>query len=670
MEEKPNETVEEQIETVEEHKEVTGEESIVTEPVVDKKKKNVVAIIALIFSIIGTGVVGLILSIIGLIKSKKINAGKGLSIASLIISILKILLCITFSILVVVFSFDFFEVEKESESKKTTIQKVENGLKVYACGSGIISYSFEEDRQSCVTYMTLETADNAKGIGYSEFDNAILYQDSEGVHEYFIFNKKTVDLDIEGYEKYEIVDADYDNQGIGLLAGNVIDDGDDYPYNETYSKMALYDFETNKTYKFDSKYESFYYVNNSQILLVDGKKFDIYNLSNMNKVYLSGSLPLNMDGDIYNYYGINLTEFTMNGKKLYKLSFGQEYDSIVHFYDSNKKLLYSGDYSGYKIDGESLTVINNNKAIKYSFDGTVIKEFKEYKNIHMILSADDVKDNYLLVNDDNNIFVVNLTDDTETVLSEWKDTYYIHTMISTYYAREMLENEPDKPVGFYIIIQYDKNDGGAENPAKGYEVCFAPDTLKVTRYELEDGIGGYAKPVLYLYPEKETKVTVTFENSDKLTTTYPKYNKAWTVTAKPNGDLYDENGKYYYGLYWEEEPNHDITFDEGFYVTKDNAIEFLETKTKEIGLSDREANEFIMYWLPILEKNGQSLVYFELTEERDNNSKINISPKPDAILRMAIHVKKVNKSVNIKEQKLTSFARKGFTVVEWGGVIH
>ena len=77
-----------------------------------------------------------------------------------------------------------------------------------------------------------------------------------------------------------------------------------------------------------------------------------------------------------------------------------------------------------------------------------------------------------------------------------------------------------------------------------------------------------------------------------------------------------------------------------------------------------------MYWLPILERNEQNLVYFELTEERDNYNKLIINPKPDSILRLAIHVKKVNEPTIIPEQTLEKFTRKGFTVVEWGGVIH
>ena len=143
-----------------------------------------------------------------------------------------------------------------------------------------------------------------------------------------------------------------------------------------------------------------------------------------------------------------------------------------------------------------------------------------------------------------------------------------------------------------------------------------------------------------------------------------------SLTAYSNGDLYDNNNKYYYGLYWEEEGNSKVSFNEGFYVTKENAIKFLEEKTEEIGFTRRESNEFIMYWLPILEKNEKNLIYFELTEERNNFNRLYINPNPDSILRVAIHVKKVNNMVKVKEQKLTKFNRKGFTVVEWGGVEH
>ena len=177
-----------------------------------------------------------------------------------------------------------------------------------------------------------------------------------------------------------------------------------------------------------------------------------------------------------------------------------------------------------------------------------------------------------------------------------------------------------------------------------------------------------AKPVIYLYPENETEINVMFAKPELLTTTYPKFNSSWKVNVKPNGDMYDENGRYYYALYYEAKGSKLNHFEEGFYVEKDDAIDFLEEKLSILGLNERESNEFIMYWLPVLEQNEKSLVYFETTESLEKKNKLIINPKPDSLLRINIHIKKVNKKFSIKEQELPRFERKGFVAVEWGGI--
>ena len=61
-----------------------------------------------------------------------------------------------------------------------------------------------------------------------------------------------------------------------------------------------------------------------------------------------------------------------------------------------------------------------------------------------------------------------------------------------------------------------------------------------------------AKPVLYLYPEKETEVNVRLDYDGELTCTYPAYGEnGWTVTAAPDGTLRDKAGQTYNYLYWE-----------------------------------------------------------------------------------------------------------------------
>ena len=71
-----------------------------------------------------------------------------------------------------------------------------------------------------------------------------------------------------------------------------------------------------------------------------------------------------------------------------------------------------------------------------------------------------------------------------------------------------------------------------------------------------------------------------------------------------------------------------------------------------------------------MEYNKKNLVYFELTKEREISNKLIISPKPDNLLRISIHIKKVKNKINIKEQKLETFKRSGFTAVEWGGMTY
>ena len=204
---------------------------------------------------------------------------------------------------------------------------------------------------------------------------------------------------------------------------------------------------------------------------------------------------------------------------------------------------------------------------------------------------------------------------------------------------------------------------------KNIKVNSIKDDYHVVSKETCDPTVDY-KPILYLYPTIDIDVTVKLDKPNLLLTTYPKYNVGWNVHVLKNGSIYDKDNNYYYALYWDENNINKVDFSTGFYVTKDDAIEFLEEKLSYIGLNDRERNEFIIYWLPKLEDNKKSLVYFELTEERELNNKLYIEPKPNSLLRVNMHIKKVNKKVNIKEQELSKFNRYGFVAVEWGGTIH
>ena len=177
------------------------------------------------------------------------------------------------------------------------------------------------------------------------------------------------------------------------------------------------------------------------------------------------------------------------------------------------------------------------------------------------------------------------------------------------------------------------------------------------------------KPLIYLYPESEMNVSVKLGNPEKLVVTYPKYNDGWTVIAKPNGDLVDSSGRTYYGLYWEGKYKINNKNNDGFVVKKEDTVPFLEEKLKILGLNEREANEFIIYWLPILEKNKYNYIRFEDIDIINKQMPLYIAPKPDSVIRVLMEYKPLKNKIDIKEQELKTPSRYGFSVVEWGGTL-
>lgn len=327
-------------------------------------------------------------------------------------------------------------------------------------------------------------------------------------------------------------------------------------------------------------------------------------------------------------------------------------DQINNLYDKSWNLKLS-NFHEYNIFNKQL-IINDEKYI-YTYNEKIekTKQSKKYQLVGNIL------DQYIIVIDNNDLNLINYNEELIHKFTTLNDKTTYHKYLSGYYEENNIK-------GIYAVVEdktLGKNNSGEP---LGYEYYFDPENNQSGK--IKTVIGGYAKPILYLYPEKDnTKISISFAKNQLLSTTYPKYKQKWEVNANKDGSLYI-NDQYYYALYWEENKYQHQNFEEGFYVTKDNAINFLEEKLTILGLNAKERNEFIMYWLPVLEKNEKSLVYFEQTTERENFNKLLIEPKPDSLLRIAIHIKKVDKEIKIKEQVLNTFKRNGFTAVEWGGI--
>ncbi len=180
-----------------------------------------------------------------------------------------------------------------------------------------------------------------------------------------------------------------------------------------------------------------------------------------------------------------------------------------------------------------------------------------------------------------------------------------------------------------------------------------------------------AAPVIYLYPETDTEVNVRLDLNGELTTSYPVYDhvNGWSVTAYPDGTLTDKSGREYPFLFWEGEVSINPDLSYGFCVAGEDTAEFLELSLKQLGLTDSEADTFIMYWLPQMEGNKYNVISFQ-TSAYENVVSHYITPEPDTVITVNMLWYPSNVPVSIEPQDLTAInpsERKGFTVVEWGG---
>ena len=534
--------------------------------------------------------------------------------------------------------------EQKEETKDETQSEVLNyTLNVYKNKNDYLCQEYDATYCNTVAYTIKTKTENAKIVTIQ--DSAILYDDG-GLKIYNINDKQTTTLNLKNeYKNYSLKFKD--SKVIGVIycgeATLLCEKGGYYNVN-TKEKM------------YDLRYDDIGFVYDDSNYLTASKGKNAY-LLNINRE--KEEIVTNTDSD-YNYFFV----YKNNDKNFYYVTDREVYNAYK-FYSNDKKLIFDKKLNEgtWTFKDKYLYVVDDKVVKKYDIDGTLASTSASLNNIKGLI------ENYVVYVEDSKLSLKNVDNNESVVLGQWSDDYRFDNWgISGVYTREKLDSigEKNKPEGVYVVVYFKEKDAKGRY---GIEYCYTKGGT-VQEFEVTTPEGGRAKPVLYLYPTKTTNVKVEFEHPEYLTTTYPKYNKSWEVKAYPNGDLYDKDNKYYYGLYWDEVRYNEVDFHEGFYVTKDKAIDFLEEKLDIIGLNPREKNEFIMYWLPILESNEKSLVYFELTKEREMGNKLLITPKPDSMLRVSIHIKKVNDYVNIKEQRLETFKRVGFTAIEWGGMTY
>lgn len=185
--------------------------------------------------------------------------------------------------------------------------------------------------------------------------------------------------------------------------------------------------------------------------------------------------------------------------------------------------------------------------------------------------------------------------------------------------------------------------------------------------------GGCGKPVIYLYPEQTTKISVHVTPTGNMTASDPDYNQGWNVIADPQSNLTNvADGKTYPYLFWEGRGNSIYQMPEnGFVVSQENLENLLDDKLSRLGLISKEISDFKDFWLPkmLAENKPYYFVTFVSRQEIDILAPLSISPRPDTIIRVLMDYKGIDKYENASGLNIKTPERKGFIAVEWGGVL-
>lgn len=181
--------------------------------------------------------------------------------------------------------------------------------------------------------------------------------------------------------------------------------------------------------------------------------------------------------------------------------------------------------------------------------------------------------------------------------------------------------------------------------------------------------GGCGEPVVYLYPQKPTEVSVKVDAN--IASSAPAYGpNGWQdVFALPDGSLtYD--GTPYSSLIWEGTGKGIYPLiDSGTVVPHSQVVATIKTQLHEQGLNNTEIAAFLEYWQPKLPTTPYTRLTWLNTAQMNNLAPLEITPKPTTVIRTFLDFQGLNKFIQIAPQTFSAPKRQGFTVVEWGGLI-
>ncbi len=191
------------------------------------------------------------------------------------------------------------------------------------------------------------------------------------------------------------------------------------------------------------------------------------------------------------------------------------------------------------------------------------------------------------------------------------------------------------------------------------------DFESITGYADADSSNYYIKkPNIYIYPNEKIHLDIqlTFPNGGKIIESIPYYENGWEIEVIPSGLI---NNQYQYLFYEAQIPNL-LQKESGWIIKGINLGSFFKNNLDSLLFSKNEIDDFIEYWIPLLDNTKTYAIYPSFTYNLEGIIQLKFSIKPDNLIRVIYIIEEYQDNKSIEPPQLPTFKREGFVVLEWG----
>lgn len=193
---------------------------------------------------------------------------------------------------------------------------------------------------------------------------------------------------------------------------------------------------------------------------------------------------------------------------------------------------------------------------------------------------------------------------------------------------------------------------------------------RLTRFTNNDFLSTFlAEPIIYLYSPSRQKVRVQVFPKEGISKSEPPYENGWNVYAEPDGSVTHLSGQEFPYLFWEGFGPVRSMGEEGYVVKKEEIGDFFDSLLPQLGLLGKEIDDFKKAWLPHFLDASYYFITFIDPQTINRLAPLVVSPQPETTIRVLMDYQPLSREKQVNPPTIPPPPqRKGFTLVEWGGI--